>query len=301
MKLPQVTIAIAAFNEAANIGLLLSDLVSQKTSGFRVNHIWVVSDGSTDSTVKVARSVRDPRIQVFASQKNLGKIRRVNQIHRRFTGDILVEIDADVRLSGQQVIQHVVAPFLRQPGLGISCGYIRALPPRTFVEKLAYFGFTVWDQARNSLGRRGTRYYCEGGLRAFSARFISAYQLPEGVPVSEDSYSFYFAVSRGFRVAVAKSAVVFIRLPDNISDYVRQMQRFLKAPVQMTQFFPAPLVARHDSITNQVRVRAFLVRVFKQPVTGFWYILMQMYVHFRARSYHSKAVWDVSLSTKNIS
>ena len=55
-KLPTVTIATIACNEEANIKKFLESVLDQKEKGFKISTILVISDGSTDHTVKIAKS-----------------------------------------------------------------------------------------------------------------------------------------------------------------------------------------------------------------------------------------------------
>ena len=54
---PTVTIGIPAYNESANIGRLINDVLGQKQNHFRLAKIIVVSDCSSDATVSIVKKI----------------------------------------------------------------------------------------------------------------------------------------------------------------------------------------------------------------------------------------------------
>jgi len=67
-----LTIGIPAYNEEANIGLLLNDITLQKNRNYILKEIIVVSDGSTDSTVKKVEQASIQSIKLIINKKRTG-------------------------------------------------------------------------------------------------------------------------------------------------------------------------------------------------------------------------------------
>lgn len=59
MKKLTVTIGIPAYNEEQNIGHLLVNIFNQSTSIAILDEIIIVSDGSTDNTIKAIKKITD--------------------------------------------------------------------------------------------------------------------------------------------------------------------------------------------------------------------------------------------------
>src|SRR6185437_12418364 len=112
MKKQTVTIALSAYNEESNIKNFLLSLLVQKEEGFLLKNIIVISDGSTDSTVKIAKSVKSKKIQIIDSKIRMGKSVRLNAIYRMLDTDILVQSDADIILKGPNVLRNIIKPLL---------------------------------------------------------------------------------------------------------------------------------------------------------------------------------------------
>jgi cellulose synthase/poly-beta-1,6-N-acetylglucosamine synthase-like glycosyltransferase len=96
---PSITVIIAARNEAARLGDKLQDVLVQDFPQATLN-ILVVSDGSTDSTVEVARSFAGQRVQCLALEKGLGKESAQRLGIQAATGEILVFTDVATRIGG---------------------------------------------------------------------------------------------------------------------------------------------------------------------------------------------------------
>ena len=65
-----VSVGIPALNEELNIKQLLTAILRQEEDSFVLREIIVVSDGSTDETVALAKSIKDKRIRVINAGNN---------------------------------------------------------------------------------------------------------------------------------------------------------------------------------------------------------------------------------------
>ncbi len=288
---PSLTVAIPAYNEEKNIVRLLSALVNQTAKNYKLDSISVYSDGSSDNTVALVKT-NFPNVFVYNFRKNLGKNRRVNQMMKNNKSDILVQVDADIEILDNRVLDRLVCAFDDNPRIGLVCAYHKALEPRTLFGRLSYFGFLVWDEARSRLGEKGIRYYCEGGMRAFSRSFTKVFRLPLDRHVGEDSYSFYFAVANGFVVVAAEKAVVYIKLADNVHDYVHQMKRFLKDPQMVRETFDKNLEAKYEIMSSGIKFKALLNQLAKDPISGVGYFILQSATKLMAINYSPEKKWQ---------
>lgn len=290
-----VTVAIPAFNDAGNIRTLISEILSQRRNNFVLDKILVISDGSTDNTVALARSFKE-KVTVVDHRTNLGKLVRMNEIFSLTKSDILIQSDADMKLMATKTLERLVQPFYTDPNVGLSCAYHKTLTPVCRVEKWAHFGFRVWDRARIMLGDRGNLYYCEGGLRGFSKLFTTKFRLPENLPIIEDYYSYLWARTHGFQVAIVKNSFVFVKLPETISDYFKQMKRFLTAPKMLEENFGPEIMSKYYTMTTNLKLRAFFHEALKTPTTAFGYGLLQLATKVQMPFYRQGIIWQRSFS-----
>src|SRR3989338_6411400 len=114
-----VTVWIPAYNEETNIGHLISSILNQKGDNFVLSEIIVISDASKDRTAEIVKSIPDNRIVFSENKERIGQALNQNKILERFTGDILVILNADVLPGNEYYIQKMVAPFYLSKNLGI--------------------------------------------------------------------------------------------------------------------------------------------------------------------------------------
>jgi len=94
-NVPFFSIGIAAYNREKYIKRCIMSCLEQSFNDFE---IVVVDDGSTDQTVEIVRSIKDPRIRVILNPENLGQAgaRQVTIDNSR--GKWLITFDSDWEL-----------------------------------------------------------------------------------------------------------------------------------------------------------------------------------------------------------
>jgi cellulose synthase/poly-beta-1,6-N-acetylglucosamine synthase-like glycosyltransferase len=200
---PPVTVVIAAHDEAAVIGAKVRNVLAADYPSDRLR-VLVASDGSTDATVDIVRSVArdDPRVEVLDLPR-LGKARALNAAIDRADGEVLVFSDANSMLDRTSLLA-LVAPFA-DPAVGGVAGdqrYTRADGTGPIADAEERY----WDLDR-LLKRAGSR----GGnvTSATGSLYALRRELVEHVPdgVTDDFFLSTGAIVRGRRLVFAPEAV----------------------------------------------------------------------------------------------
>jgi hypothetical protein len=131
-----VSVLVPARNEAPRIGACLDSIAR---SSARIDEILVYDDESTDGTPDVVRdrASADPRIRLVPTRPLpegwVGKAHACEQLSRAARGDVVVFVDADVRLEPEGLAR--LASCFTAPDASV----VTAVPGqemRTFVERL---------------------------------------------------------------------------------------------------------------------------------------------------------------------
>ncbi|MBC8305401.1 MAG: glycosyltransferase family 2 protein [Pelagibacterales bacterium] len=99
-----ITIAIPFYNEE----LFLLDAIK---SVFAQTHteweLLLIDDGSTDNSLSIAKSIKDPRVHVYSDGKNKKLASRLNEIVKLAKYDIVARMDADDLMSPYRIEKQV--------------------------------------------------------------------------------------------------------------------------------------------------------------------------------------------------
>ncbi|HSN71991.1 MAG TPA: glycosyltransferase family 2 protein, partial [Steroidobacteraceae bacterium] len=120
---PDVDVVIAAYNEESHIVERLTNLLDQHYPAHRLR-VLVGSDGSSDATVELARSVGSDRVFVQAFGRR-GKASVLNDLVARATAPIIVLSDANTAFD-RDAIRWLVRAF-DDPAVGAVVGELRLL------------------------------------------------------------------------------------------------------------------------------------------------------------------------------
>jgi glycosyltransferase involved in cell wall biosynthesis len=99
-----VTIAIPLVNGSFTIRGAIQSVFAQ------IHNEWellLMDDGSTDDSLRIARSVRDPRVQVISDGVNRGLVYRLNQATGLARGELLARMDADDLMHPERLARQV--------------------------------------------------------------------------------------------------------------------------------------------------------------------------------------------------
>ncbi|WP_263228045.1 glycosyltransferase [Pseudomonas alabamensis] len=213
----RVSVVIAAHNEARHIVDKLRSVLRQDYQAADLQ-VVVVSDGSTDATVQLARSLGDPRVEVLDLPR-LGKAGVLNAGVEVSRGELLVFTDADNQWA-DDTLGLLLAPFA-DPEVGASAGHmiIPVVGKGLSLGDSLYRHYEAW--VRKVENRTGCMVSADGALLALRRSLYQA--VPK--QVNDDFFISTCAPAVGKRIVYVPEAIVLDQGVDEADKQFRRRQR----------------------------------------------------------------------------
>lgn len=293
---PTITIGIPAYNESLNIENVVRDLLRQKTRNVRIVNIMVVSDASTDGTETVVSGIKDVRVHVLTNKRRIGQMKSQNRIIRKCKSDMLVLVNADIRISDNTFIEKITYPIRSGVADLTSCN-VRPVFPTGIFERILHVSTKMKQYLYERYNNGRNIYTCHGRARAFSKKLYT--RLRFNNTIAEDAYSYLFCLTKGLVYQYVPTTSVYYRLPTSFRDHLRQSVRFMQSREQLSASFSSLIVENEYHIPSAITLE-MMERYFRSnplSVLSYMILFICMNIISRVRSIQ-KTTWDVSTTSK---
>lgn len=199
---PFVSLLIPAYNEARVIARKIENSLTLDYPRDRIE-IVIVSDGSSDQTVNIARSAGGAR--VLALPQNRGKVAALNAAVPGLSGEIIVFSDASAML-GPDSVRRLMENFA-DLSVGAASGRYRVVKPNEVnigASEDFYWKYEAFLKTQES--RLASTLGAHGHLHAIRKEL---YPYPPAETINDDYVIPLSVLGRGFRAVYEPAAVVF--------------------------------------------------------------------------------------------
>ena len=298
MKKVSVTIAIPAYNEEKNIVQLLTKLCLQSYKGLSLQEIIVVSDGSSDKTNSLVKSIRNKKINLVLNKTRKGQSAIQNKLFSCVNSEILVILEADTIPLSNDFILRLTDPLIKEHEIKYSQGNIMCVKPISFVGRILYAHFNIIHSLY--LSRMDTKEkICTGlGGRAYVKSFYKELHIPRDVP--EDVYTLLWSKERGHKVSFAESAVSQFQVPQTLSDFIKKEKKLNGGKNSLNKYFKEKVLNEHYS-KGQNMIRSYILSfIFKNFLFFVSFFVLKVISFIKTSNYIFQDIWQVSNSTKKL-
>lgn len=235
---PSVTVVIAVWNEALRIKDRLTDCLAQEYPEQCLN-IVVVSDGSTDGSAEVVKSIGSSRVKLVALEKRMGKAVALNHGMMAADGEIIVYTDARQKFSSTAV-RELVQNFT-DPTVGAVTGEL-VLEESLDKGSRSHAGGLYWKVEKWIRKNEGAIDSVIGATGAIYAIRRSLYSsLPPGT-ILDDLLTPMQIAMRGLRVVFEARALAYDVVPSNYRAEFSRKVRTLAGNYQAISLCPGLLL-----------------------------------------------------------
>ena len=203
----QVTLLIPAYNEERIIADKIQNSLNLDYPKDNLEVI-IASDGSTDSTVQIAKKYLSYGVKILEYPRHQGKTCLINKLMHEVKGEIIVFSDASGMLDAS-AIKEIVANFA-DPRVGCVCGLYRMAQEDDSLASKGYYNYLDYDiDIKKHESRFNTILGAHGALYAIRKELFEP--VPENL-LNEDFYIPMRIVAKGYRAVYEEKAMVLDRL-----------------------------------------------------------------------------------------
>ena len=274
---------------------MIYSLLAQNEVGYRLKEVVVISDGSTDSTVKKVKAIQDSRVRVIDDSQRMGKSARLNQILKTLHSDITLMVDADITINDSNLL----ARMLRDSDItrtGIMT--VKAVPHRgrNFFEKCINHSVHLQNQLRSDWNYGNNYLSFRGCFVMLTQKAAKKIHFDNSI-YNNDAFLYFQVKKLGFLPRYISNLSINYRSPNTFEDHIKQSSRFQSSLSELEPFFEEDLTPEYI-FPKYLLFRAAAFNFLQNPIffLGFFYIFLRTKY---AKPQNLSSTWNIALSTKS--
>jgi biofilm PGA synthesis N-glycosyltransferase PgaC len=220
--LPSLAILVAARNEEAVLDSCLRSLL---TSDHPRLEIHVLSDGSSDATVQIARGFEGRGVRLHEFIENVGKSRALQAALDTLTTELVMVVDADTLLAPTAASE--IASMFNQPAVVGATANIQVSNAHTLLTRLQAVEYaSIIGLIKRSNSLWGGLFTVSGAASCFrvqAVREVGGFASPS---ITEDIELSWRLQHCGGRLVYAPRAIAHVQVPETLGVLWRQRKRW---------------------------------------------------------------------------
>jgi ADP-heptose:LPS heptosyltransferase len=296
------TVIITSFKEK-NLEKAIKSVMKQKIK--KIPEIIIVSpDKEAKNLVKKYSKVYK-NIKYF-KDPGKGKSYALNLLFKdkSIKNEILIFTDGDITLE-ENAIENIKNKF-NDPAVGCITGRVISSSKKN--TKFGYWSHLLADvgahKIREKLSKNNKFLECSGYLFAFRNNIIK--NIPLDVP--EDTVIPYIFWEKGYKIKYVDDAIVYVKNPNNLKDWLTQRVRTAKAHENLKKYFKNKEIPKVKSLSNEIKKGIFSIFTYPRSMKEFmWtaelyfarlYMWLKVHLDTKIKNKQYKDNWERIESTK---
>tara|TARA_Y100000310_G_C20702463_1_gene831138 strand:+ start:4240 stop:5130 length:891 start_codon:yes stop_codon:yes gene_type:complete len=288
-----IDIIITSFKEPETIGKAIEQTLKQDIK--EKYNVWVVAPDK--ETLDVAREHRkkDKRVNIF-KDPGKGKFYALHQIFPKLKGEVIILTDGDVFVK-ENSLKFLLKHF-EDKKVGCVAGRPVSIESRKNV--FGYWSHLLLDagahEARLRRFKKGKFLECSGYLWAMRNRVVKKFPLD----IAEDAVVPYLFREKGYKIAYAPEAEVYVTFPKNFREFIEQKKRNAKAHESLGKYVNVKKLPRTKSFKNEMFEGYRALFYPENPVEMIYtlsllpiriYIWALVFYHIKVKKEHFTDAW----------
>jgi len=224
---PEVSIIIPAYNEGKNIASTIKSVTGLNYPKDRLK-LFVVDDGSTDATFKLAkkhlqtlRGYKDIRL---LTQPNSGKFAAINNALKYVDTEFFATLDAD-SLPTSSALKRSILSFDSDNIAAVS-SVLKVYKPKNMLQKIQDFEYMVNHFYKSVLSRLNAIHVLPGPLSIYRTGIVKNIGCFRDAHKTEDMEIAMRIQKMNYSIRQSDTSFVYTKTPHSFNDLYRQRHRW---------------------------------------------------------------------------
>ena len=256
-----ISIIITAYKEP-NIHHAIEAIIRQRID--EEHEIIIAAPDKATLDIAKKYTVHNKRIKLF-QDPGKGKSYALNLLLPKLKGRIIILTDGDIYV-GRDSINYLMEKFSNQE---VGCVSGHPIPQDSKNNMFGYWSHVLCYSAhrlREARAKKNQFLECSGYLWAFRNGVIKKF--PKDV--AEDTIVPILFYRKGWKIDYAENALVYVKYPDNIPDFIEQKKRTAKSHETLSLYVND--IPRMKTFFNEI-MGSFIVLGYPKTLTELGYTL----------------------------
>lgn len=230
-KLPLISLIVPAYNEEKHIAKAIESLRNLEYPK-ELLEIIVVDDGSTDSTLKVAKRFSSNQVRVY-TKKNGGKASAINLGIEKANGEIIGVMDADSFVS-KEALGKMVGYFADLKVMAVTPS-MKVHSPRGILQRVQAIEYLFGVFLRKVFSFANAINVTPGPFSLYRKEFFDKWGGFDENIITEDMEIAFRIQSKHYKIENSIDAEVFTVSPSKFSELLKQRVRWYNGLIRNMQ------------------------------------------------------------------